>query len=179
MEAIKKAGLAKSIGVSNFGIDELEILLASAKIKPAANQILLHPYVYTRQAPLLAYASAHGIVSEAYSALIPITRIPGGPVDKPVNEVAQRLGAAADQVLLAWVRAKGAVAVTTSSKKFRLQGYLDAADLKITAADIEAIDVAGAKGAPQGVFVRSVRAIAELMLFGAVACRIYTFFAES
>lgn len=179
MEDIKKAGLAKSIGVSNFGIDELEILLASAKIKPAANQILLHPYVYARQAPLLAYASAHGIVSEAYSSLTPITRMPGGPVDKPVNEIAQRLGATADQVLLAWVRAKGAVAVTTSSKKFRLEGYLNAADLKITAADIEAIDAAGAKGARQGVFVRSVRAIAELMLFGAVAFRIYTFFAES
>ena len=38
--------------------------------------------------------------------------MPGGPVDKPVNVIAQRLGATADQVLLAWVRAKGAVAVT-------------------------------------------------------------------
>jgi len=178
MEDIKRAGLAKSIGVSNFGIDELEILLASAKIKPAANQILLHPYVYARQAPLLAYASAHGIVSEAYSALNPITRLPGGPVDKPVNEIAQRLGATADQVLLAWVKAKGAVAVTMSSKKFRLEGYLAAADLKITPADIAAIDSAGAKGARQGVFVKCVRTIAELMLFGAVAFRIYTFFAE-
>ncbi|KAH9164821.1 Aldo/keto reductase [Lactarius sanguifluus] len=177
METIKKAGLAKSIGVSNFGVDELEILLASAKVKPAANQILLHPYVYARQAPLLAYASAHGIVSEAYSALIPITHQPGGPVDKPLNEIAQRLGATTDQVLLAWVRAKGAVAVTTSSKKFRLEGYLAAGDIKISAVDIEAIDSAGAKGARQGIFVKSVRAIAELMLFGAVAFRIYAFFA--
>ncbi|KAH9006535.1 Aldo/keto reductase [Lactarius hatsudake] len=177
MEAIKKAGLAKSIGVSNFGVDELEILLASAKIKPAVNQILLHPYVYARQAPLLAYASAHGIGSEAYSPLIPITHQPGGPVDEPLNEIAQRLGVTTDQVLLAWVRAKGAVAVTTSSKKFRLEGYLAAGDLKISAANIEAIDSAGAKGARQGIFVKSVRAIAELMLFGAVAFRIYTFFA--
>jgi hypothetical protein len=69
-------------------------------------------------------------------------------VDKPVNEIAHRLNATADQVLLAWVKAKGAVAVTyeslyfhtpvhhslsiyhrTSSKKFRLEGYLAAADL--------------------------------------------------
>jgi hypothetical protein len=42
----------------------------------------------------------------------PITREPGGPVDKPVNEIARRLNATADQVLLAWVKAKGAVAVT-------------------------------------------------------------------
>jgi len=50
--------------------------------------------------------------------------------------------------------------------------------VEITPADIAAIDSAGAKGARQGVFVKSVRAIAELMLFGAVAFRIYTFFAE-
>ncbi|KAH9012076.1 hypothetical protein EDB85DRAFT_2296793 [Lactarius pseudohatsudake] len=112
------------------------------------------------------YASAHGIVSEAYSPLIPITHQSGGPVDKPLDEIAQRLGATTDQVLLAWVRAKGAVAVTyvpratfpdvsvdvvsflrASSKKFRLEGYLAAGDLKISAADIEAIDSAGAKGA--------------------------------
>jgi diketogulonate reductase-like aldo/keto reductase len=177
MEALKRAGLAKSIGVSNFGIDELAILLASAKIKPAANQILLHPYVYARQAPLLAYTAAQGIVSEAYSALTPITRQPGGPVDKPVNEIAQRLNATADQVLLAWVKAKGAVAVTTSSKKFRLEGYLAAADLDLTPADIAAIDSAGEKGARRETFIKTVRVIAGLMLFGAVIFRIYALLA--
>ncbi len=47
--------------------------------------------------------------------------MPGGPVDKPVNEIAERLGATADQVLLAWVRAKGAVAVTYAND---VQGYV-------------------------------------------------------
>ncbi|KAH9177646.1 Aldo/keto reductase [Lactarius sanguifluus] len=153
--------------LKNLGVEYVDLyLIHPPKIKPAANQILLHPYVYARQAPLLAYASAHGIVSEAYSG-----SDPGGPVDKPLNEIAQRLGA------------KGAVAVTTSSKKFRLEGYLAAGDInisrpvRISAVDIEAIDSAGAKGARQGIFVKSVRAIAELMLFGAVAFRIYAFFA--
>ncbi|KAI0001179.1 Aldo/keto reductase [Russula vinacea] len=173
METLKRAGLAKSIGVSNFGINELAVLLASAKIKPAANQILLHPYVYGRQAPLLAYTAAQGIVSEAYSSLTPITRQPGGPVDKPVNEIARRLNATADQVLLAWVKAKGAVAVTTSSKKFRLEGYLAAAELDLTPADIAAIDSAGEKGARREIFIKTARVIAGLMLFGAVIFRIY------
>ncbi|KAH9965267.1 Aldo/keto reductase [Russula dissimulans] len=177
MEAIKRAGLTKSIGVSNFGVDDLKVLLASAKIKPAANQILLHPYVHTRQAPLLAFAAAHDIVSEAYSALIPITHQPGGPVDKLVNEIAQRLNATADQVLLAWVKAKGAVVVTTSSKKFRLEGYLAAADLQLSPADIEAIDLAGAKGARREAFVKTVRVLAELMLVGAIVFRVYAFLA--
>jgi len=98
-------------------------------------------------------------------------------VDKPVNEIAKRLNATADQVLLAWVKAKGAVAVTTSSKKFRLEGYLAAADLNLTPADIAAIDLAGAKGARRQAFLKTVRVLAELMLVGAVVFRIYAFLA--
>ena len=54
----------------------------------------------------------HGIIIEAYSALIPITKQPGGPLDAPMNAIATRLGVTADQVLLAWVKAKGAISVT-------------------------------------------------------------------
>ncbi|KAG8215680.1 Aldo keto reductase [Butyriboletus roseoflavus] len=146
MEKLKEAGLARSIGVSNFDKKDLEILIASAKIKPAVNQILLHPYVYRRQRPVLEYAARHGIVIEAYSALIPITHQPGGPVDAPLSEIASRLGVTTDQVLLAWTKAKGAVVVTMSSKKARLQGYLAAGDIELTQEDIDAIDAAGATG---------------------------------
>ncbi|KAF8876945.1 Aldo/keto reductase [Infundibulicybe gibba] len=149
MEELKQKGLVKSIGVSNFDVPDLKILLDSAKIKPVANQILLHPYVYARQAPIIEYGAANGIVTEAYSALIPITQLPGGRVDAPVNSIAERLGATPDQVLLAWVKAKGAVVVTTSSKKMRLEGYLRAGDLELTQEDIASIDEAGAAGATQ------------------------------
>ncbi|KAJ7709039.1 NADP-dependent oxidoreductase domain-containing protein, partial [Mycena rosella] len=146
MEEIQAQGLVKSIGVSNFNVNELAILLASAKVKPVANQILLHPYVYARQLPILEYAAKHNIVIEAYSALIPVTSLLGGPVDAPLTAIAERLGVSNDQVLLAWTKAKGAVVVTTSSKKERLLGYLGAGDLVLTAEDIAAIDAAGAKG---------------------------------
>ncbi|KIK50236.1 hypothetical protein GYMLUDRAFT_234712 [Collybiopsis luxurians FD-317 M1] len=134
----------RSISVSNFGVNDLATLLASAKIPPAANQILLHPYVYAAQAPIIDYAKKHNIVIEAYSALIPLTERPGGPVDVPINKIAKKRNLAAEQVLLAWVKAKGAVSVTTSSKKDRLQRYLDAGDIELTDAEITAIDAAGA-----------------------------------
>lgn len=51
-----------SIGVSNFGIDELKIL-ASAKITPAVNQIFFHPYILERQAPIIDFGRQHGIVA--------------------------------------------------------------------------------------------------------------------
>ncbi|KAJ3563985.1 hypothetical protein NP233_g8589 [Leucocoprinus birnbaumii] len=163
-EEIKKKGLAKSIGVSNFGVTELQALLASAKIKPAANQILLHPYVYATQAPILAFAKAEGIAIEAYSSLIPLTHRPGGPVDVPVNKIAESRGVAPEQVLLAWVKAKGAIAVTTSSKKDRLQRYLDAGDLELSTTDIAAIDAAGAVGAQTLVKKSALRNIGALTL---------------
>lgn len=42
----------------------------------------------------------------------PITKYPGGPVDAPVNAAAKRRGATPNQIIMAWVRAKGAVIVT-------------------------------------------------------------------
>ncbi|KIJ96922.1 hypothetical protein K443DRAFT_270581 [Laccaria amethystina LaAM-08-1] len=160
MEALKDQGLVKSIGVSNFEVYHLEILLASAKIKPAANQILLHPYVYAQQAPLLEYCAANNIAVEAYSVLIPVTSLPGGPVDAPLKSVADRLGASVDQVLLAWAKAKGVVVVTMSTKKYRLEGYLAAGDLVLTPDDIARIDEAGAKQNFASVFLRRLALVA-------------------
>ncbi|KAJ7100769.1 Aldo/keto reductase [Mycena belliarum] len=148
MEQIKAEGLAKSIGVSNFTANDLAILLKSAKVKPAVDQVLLHPYVYADQRPLLEYAAQHQIVIEAYSALTPITHLRGGPLDAPLAAISKRLGATADQVLLAWTKAKGTVVITMSSKITRLEGYLEAGNLTLTEEDMKTIEVAGAQGRP-------------------------------
>jgi diketogulonate reductase-like aldo/keto reductase len=42
MEALVDAGLVKSIGVSNFGLAQVEQLLASCRIRPSVNQVELH-----------------------------------------------------------------------------------------------------------------------------------------
>lgn len=39
MEEVKQAGLAKSIGVSNFKVDDLKVILETAKIVPSVNQV--------------------------------------------------------------------------------------------------------------------------------------------
>ncbi|GLB40902.1 putative aldo keto reductase [Lyophyllum shimeji] len=169
MEELKEKGLVKSIGVSNFGVVELGVLLASAKIKPAAHQIMLHPYVYATQKPIMEYGAKHGIVTEGYSPLIPITQLPGGPLDEPLKTIAKRLSATSDQVLLAWVKAKGAVVVTTSSKRYRLEGYLRAADFALTADDISALDEAGERGARSFTARKYLRRLIVLPLSAAVA----------
>lgn len=124
LETLQKEGKTKSIGVSkqvyyqtiffaslsdvwdSFNKEQLQELLAHATVKPVVNQILLHPYVITRTAPLLEYLEEQNIVAEGYSTLVPLTSRPGGPVDKPVNQIAERLNVKPEQVLLAWSRAK-------------------------------------------------------------------------
>ena len=63
-----------------------------------------------------AYSGLRYVPDSAWSLNLkgcsPITKFPGGPVDKPVNEAAKRRGVQPSQILLAWVRAKGAVIVT-------------------------------------------------------------------
>ncbi|EED77512.1 predicted protein, partial [Postia placenta Mad-698-R] len=68
-EAVREAGLTKSIGVSNFSLEQMQKLWKIAKVKPAANQIQFHPYNYAGNKDLLAFCQQHGVVVEAYSSL--------------------------------------------------------------------------------------------------------------
>ncbi|KAG5732066.1 NAD/NADP-dependent indole-3-acetaldehyde reductase [Termitomyces sp. T112] len=111
-EKIKEDGLARSIGISNFDVEQLQDIMKIAKIKPVVNQISLNPYNYASKKSLLEYASQHGIIIEAYNILASITQVPGGPADAPVNSIAKRLGISPGQVLLLWAKAKGVVIIT-------------------------------------------------------------------
>jgi diketogulonate reductase-like aldo/keto reductase len=67
MEQARKLGYARSIGVSNFGLDELRQLAATATVPPAVNQVQFSPYEYRKA--LFESCRQNGIVLEAYSPL--------------------------------------------------------------------------------------------------------------
>ncbi|KAG1836346.1 NADP-dependent oxidoreductase domain-containing protein [Suillus subalutaceus] len=153
-EKMKKDGLTRSIGVSNFTLEDLQKLSKTAVTKPAVNQIRFHPYNYASHKALLEYCSKQSIMVEAFGSLNSITQNPGGPVDAVVNAAAKRIGATPNQVIFSWVRSKGVAIVTTSRSKERLQEYLAVEDLPpLTAEEIAAIDDAGAKGPPSQLVV--------------------------
>ncbi|KAG1818467.1 NADP-dependent oxidoreductase domain-containing protein [Suillus subaureus] len=156
-EKMKKDGLTRSIGVSNFTVEDLQKLLKTAVTKPAVNQISFHPYNYASHKALLEYCTKQSITVEAYGSLNSITQNPGGPVDAAVNAAAKRIGATPNQVIFSWVRSKGVAIVTTSRSKERLQEYLAVEDLPpLTAEEIAAIDDAGAKGPPSRLVVAGI-----------------------
>ncbi|CAF0826190.1 unnamed protein product [Rotaria sordida] len=148
MEKLFENGKVKAIGVSNFQKNHLEELLAlKPKIKPAVNQIELHPYVYEASREVIEYCKSNEIAIESYSPLGSLIYKPGGPVDEVVEKLAKKYNRSPAQILLKWNLKKGDIAVTTSSKQERLEDFLNVLDenFQLNNEDIKAIDDAGAK----------------------------------
>src|SRR3954469_20904876 len=66
-ERIREEGGVRSIGVSNFRIEDLERLEGEAEQRPTVNQIELHPRL--QQAELRAWHEDHGIAREGWRPL--------------------------------------------------------------------------------------------------------------
>ncbi|KAH7123059.1 NADP-dependent oxidoreductase domain-containing protein [Dactylonectria macrodidyma] len=144
LEQIKKSGRAKSIGVSNFLQEHIETLLKTAKVPPAVNQIEYHPYL--QHGDLVPFLKKHNIAIESYSALTPITNAKGGPIDAYWTQLAEKYGVSESEIGLRWILDQGVIAITTSSKASRLEGYLSKLPtFKLTEEEIAEISRIGAQ----------------------------------
>ena len=97
MEAAREQGHARSIGVSNFSVAELDEVISAASTPPVVNQVQFSPFEYRRA--LLEQCASRGVSIEAYSPLGTGRHLG----DKTVAEIADRLGATPAQVLAAVV----------------------------------------------------------------------------
>lgn len=148
MEALKKAGKARSIGVSNFLPTHLESILETAIVVPAINQIEYHPYLQhsakgSDGSDFLTFHKKHGIIVESYGPLSPIIRAMGGPLDPVLERLAKKYNAGAGEVLLRWGIDRGLVVVTTSSREERMKEYLGALTFKLAKEDVDEIVTVG------------------------------------
>lgn len=143
MEAVKKSGRARSIGVSNYLQSHLEATLKTATIRPSINQIEYHPYL--QHGNLLPYHSRENIATAAYGPLVPETKAKPGPCDSLLENLAEKYNVVVGQILLRWCIDQGVVVVTTSSKEDRLKEYLTAFEFKLTSKEVEDIAAAGAE----------------------------------
>ena len=145
MEGVLEAGLTRHIGVSNFSSAKLHALLAHARLRPEVNQVERHPLL--QQPALVADCAAEGLHITAYSPLGSGDR-PASlkrsdePVllDNPViGSIAADHGCSPAQVLIAWHLQSGISTIPKSVSPQRLRDNLAAADLQLTAADLERI----------------------------------------
>ncbi|KAJ7587352.1 Aldo/keto reductase [Mycena floridula] len=154
MEAVLAKGKAKSIGVSNFSELNLGKILPTATVKPAVNQLELHPY--NPQHKLLAYLKEQGIRPEAYSPL----GSTGSPLlkDDVILKIAKERNLSPADVLLGWAVAKEIIVLPKSVSRARIEanfvGALKAAgkyddksgSTALTAEDIAELDGLAADG---------------------------------
>lgn len=134
MERAIEAGLARSIGISNFSLDELDRLLAVANVKPAVNQVQFSPFRYRRL--LLEGCRARGVELEAYGSLTH-----GRELDDPtVAAVARQHGRTAAQVLLRWAIERAVAVIPKSVHRERLAENAAIFDFDLTAEDLARLD---------------------------------------
>src|SRR5215468_7040441 len=96
MEKARELGYTRSIGVSNFNVDELRRLLATASVPPVVNQVEFSPYEYRKA--LLEACRQNGIALEAYSPLGTGRHL----ASDSVADIAERYMRTPAQVLLRW-----------------------------------------------------------------------------
>jgi len=68
LESLVKAGKIRNIGVSNYLVNHLEEMALYATIKPAVNQLELHPYL--PRIEVQRWCRRNGIVVEAYGLIV-------------------------------------------------------------------------------------------------------------
>jgi diketogulonate reductase-like aldo/keto reductase len=115
MERAKELGYARSIGVSNFDVGELEQVMAAAKVPPVVDQVQLSPFEYRRK--LLETAENRKLAIEAYSPLGTGRHL----ADPKVKKLASEVGRTPAQVLLRWCLQRGLIVITKSTHRDRIE----------------------------------------------------------
>ena len=134
MSALVDAGLAKSIGVSNFSIRQLEALKKLGGFVPAVNQIEISPFSYKKE--LIDYCQSQGIIVEAYSPLTHGQLIN----DSTVSMFAAKYHRTNSQILLRWCLQHDLVVLPKSINQAHIQDNLDIFDFVISSDDMTQLD---------------------------------------
>jgi 2,5-diketo-D-gluconate reductase A len=134
MERAAERGYARSIGVSNFGEDDLAAVTAGAERKPSVNQVSYSPFAF-RQG-LFEACRRHDIVLEAYSPLGTGRLLR----EATVLDIAASSGRSAAQVLLRWAVQRGVPVIPKSVRRERIAENLRIFDFELSTEDLSRLD---------------------------------------
>jgi 2,5-diketo-D-gluconate reductase A len=134
MERARELGYARSIGVSNFGVRDLDQVLAAATIPPVVDQVQFSPFEYRRA--LLKGAQQQKIVVEAYSPLGTGRHLS----NETVQRIAASIGRTPAQVLLRWCLQRDLVVIPKSTHRERIAENAQIFDFTLSDQDMVALD---------------------------------------
>lgn len=149
-EQIHREEAARTIGVSNFRIEDLKLLEREMETLPTVNQVELHPRL--QRADLRAWHAEHGIVTEAWSPLAQGELLD----DETIVAVAKAHGKTPAQVVLRWHLQIGNVVTPKPGTAERIRENIALFDFELSDEEMAAID-----GSSQSPAATSVQRIAE------------------
>lgn len=144
MEQLVGMGLAKHIGTSNMTVSKLKLLLRDAKIRPAFNEMELHPHF--QQPELFAFCAENGIQPIGYCPL----GSPGRPqrdrtpddtdplTDPVITAIARRLNISSASVCIKWAIQRGQIPIPFSVSHYK-DNLAAATGDPLSAQDMQAI----------------------------------------
>lgn len=125
----------RSIGVSNFKIEQVEEILSTAKVKPAVNQVECHPYA--QQNELRSYLKGKDIRLEAW---YPLGHGDKKLLSEPVfTDLAEKYDKSNVQVILRWHIQMGNIIFPKSENPEHIKSDIAIFDFELSQEDMTRI----------------------------------------
>jgi diketogulonate reductase-like aldo/keto reductase len=134
MERARERGYARSIGVSNYSVSELDEVLSVAETPPVLNQVQFSALKFRRA--LLEACEERNVTLEAYSPLGTGRHLS----HERVRQIAERVGRTPAQVLLRWCAQRDLVVIPKSTHRDRIEENAQIFDFSLSDEDMAALD---------------------------------------
>lgn len=135
MTDLYKAGETRAIGCSNLYPHVLADFCESVEIRPAVNQVELHPFF--QQPGALETMNSYGVVPEAWG---PFAEGKFDIFSNPIlSKIAQKHGKTVAQIILRWNIQRGVIVIPKSTKKARMEENFAIWDFALDAEDMKSI----------------------------------------
>ncbi|XP_043266028.1 aldo-keto reductase family 1 member B1-like [Colletes gigas] len=144
MEECVRLGLARSIGISNFNIEQITRLLGAAKILPVNNQIEVN--VNVNQKELIEFCTKHNITVTGFSPLGQPGNRSGIPtsLDHPkIVELSKKYNKTTAQITLRYLLQRGIAIIPKTVTASRLKENIDIFDFSLTPEEVEVVSTIG------------------------------------
>lgn len=138
MERAVAQGKIRSIGLSNYYIEEMERFLPQVTIRPALVQNEIHPYY--QENDVIPYMHRQGIVVEAWYPLGGRGHTAALLNDPTISRIANNHGKSSAQVILRWDLQKGVVVIPGSSNPDHIEENISLFDFELTEEEMRQIN---------------------------------------